>query len=113
MLVYCLPSTLLTPLATPAANIRPYKGDISDYNAMEELREKIKQDMGGDVTMVANIAGLNNKSLVLDLDKDRVSKMIDVNLKSHFWTAMLFLPAMVKAKRGHFLSISSTMGYGE
>lgn len=54
--------------------------------------------------MVANIAGLNNKSLILDLDEKRVSKMIDVNLKSHFWTALLFLPDMVKAKRGHFLS---------
>lgn len=32
--------------------------------------------------MVANIAGLNNKSLVLDLDKKSVDKMIDVNLKS-------------------------------
>lgn len=61
--------------------------------------------------MVANIAGLNNKSLILDLEKDRVSKMIDVNLKSHFWTAMIFLPDMVKRKRGHFLSVSSTMGY--
>lgn len=24
---------------------------------------------------------------------------------------MLFLPAMVKAKRGHFLSVASTMGF--
>lgn len=48
--------------------------------------------------MVANIAGLNNKSLILDLDKNKVNKMIDVNLKSHFWTALIFLPDMVKAK---------------
>lgn len=96
-----------------AARITAYKCDIFDYDALVELKEKIKNDLGGDVTMVANIAGLNNKSLILDLDKNRVSKMIDVNLKSHFWTAMIFLPAMVKRKRGHFLSISSTMGYGE
>lgn len=28
-----------------------------------------------------------------------------------FWTAMLFLPDMIKAKRGHFLSVSSTMAF--
>lgn len=49
---------------------------------MSDLRNQIKQDLGGEVTMVANIAGLNNKSLILDLDKKSVDKMIDVNLKS-------------------------------
>ncbi|UZJ57558.1 hypothetical protein CBS101457_006878 [Exobasidium rhododendri] len=92
-------------------NMRAYQCDISSYDALDELREKIMEDVGQEVTMVANIAGMNNKSLILDLNKDRVSKMIDVNLKSHFWTAMVFLPAMVKRKRGHFLSVASTMGY--
>ncbi|KAL1854706.1 hypothetical protein Plec18170_004797 [Paecilomyces lecythidis] len=61
--------------------------------------------------MVVNVAGINNRSLILDLDKHKVDRMIDINLKSHFYTAMLFLPAMVKRKRGHFLSVSSAMGY--
>jgi len=95
----------------PTANVRSYKVDISNYEELESLRSKIQSDLGGNVTMVANIAGLNNKSLILDLDKNKVNKMIDVNLKSHFWTALIFLPDMVKAKRGHFLSVSSTMGY--
>jgi short-subunit dehydrogenase len=78
---------------------------------LEALRDQIKKDFGADVTIVANIAGINNKALILDLDKKKVDAMIDINLKSHFYTAMLFLPAMIKRKRGHFLSISSTMGY--
>jgi all-trans-retinol dehydrogenase (NAD+) len=109
--------------------MRAYKCDISSYEAMNSLRTQIKADLG-DVTMVVNIAGINNKSLILDLDERRVDKMINVNLKSRewdlssflasrsdsfrhidFWTAMLFLPDMVKRKRGHFLSVSSTMGY--
>lgn len=93
------------------ANVRAYKCDISSYEQLESLRDEIQRDFGSEVTMVANIAGINNKSLILDLDKKKVDKMIGVNLTSHFYTAMLFLPAMIKKKRGHFLSVSSTMGY--
>jgi all-trans-retinol dehydrogenase (NAD+) len=63
-------------------NIKAYKCDISKYAELEKVKTKIAKDLDGQVTMVANIAGLNNKSLILDLDEDRVSKMIDVNLKS-------------------------------
>ncbi|CAO1613779.1 unnamed protein product [Sympodiomycopsis kandeliae] len=92
-------------------NIKSYQCDISSYDGLAQVKEQIRIDFGGDVTMVCNVAGLNNKSLILDLTEAQVSKMIDVNLKSHFWTAMLFLPAMIKAKRGHFLSVASTMAF--
>lgn len=93
-------------------NIHVYQCDIGNYEALERLRDQIRKDFNGkEVTMVANIAGLNNKSLILDLNRKKVDSMIDVNLKSHFYTAMLFLPAMIKRKRGHFLSVASTMGY--
>lgn len=63
-------------------NIRAYKCDISKFPEMERTKNRIVKEMGGNVTMVANVAGLNNKSLILDLDAKHVDKMIDVNLKS-------------------------------
>ncbi|PWN96237.1 NAD(P)-binding protein [Tilletiopsis washingtonensis] len=92
------------------ANIKTYKCDISDIEALQAVREQIVKDFGLQVTMVANIAGINNQKLILDLTARDVDRMLNVNLKSHFWTAQVFLPAMVKRKRGHFLSVSSTMG---
>lgn len=63
-------------------NIKAYKCDISSYDDLKRVRGQIEKDFGGHVTMVANVAGLNNKSLILDLTPERVSRMIDVNLKS-------------------------------
>lgn len=129
-------------------NIKAYKCDISQFDEITRVQAEIRKDWDGEVTMVANIAGLNNRSLILDLDERKVNRMIDVNLKSReyatrkfcavvvsqigltrractqlpftrsawlppqtdFWSAIVFLPAMVKAGRGHFLSVASTMG---
>jgi len=39
------------------ANIKTYKCDISDIEALQAVREQIVKDFGMQVTMVANIAG--------------------------------------------------------
>ena len=78
-----------------AANVRTYKCDITSIDELRQVQKRIQQDFGGDPTMELNIAGINNHSLILDLDEKKVSKMLDVNLKSHFLTALVFLPDMV------------------
>jgi short-subunit dehydrogenase len=47
------------------------------------------------------------------IEADLLLVLICFVLVIDFWAAMLFLPDMVKRKKGHFLSVSSTMGYGE
>ncbi|KDN43958.1 NAD(P)-binding protein [Tilletiaria anomala UBC 951] len=109
------------------SNVKTYKCDISSLSDLQSVAECIKADFAnvpsasasgldeknvaaGSPTMVLNIAGINNHSLILDLNEQKVQRMLDINLKSHFLTAMVFLPAMIKRKAGHFCSISSTMG---
>lgn len=83
-----------------AAKIKVYKCDISSIADIQSVAAQIKKDFGqkahqGEPTMVLNIAGINNKSLLLDLTPEKVKRMIDINLNSHFWTALTFMPSMV------------------
>ncbi len=102
--------------------MKTYKCDIASIDELRDVQKQIKADFGGhknmgkgkgsssaaeaptaegghggEVTMVLNIAGINNKSLILDLDEKKVERMLNVNLKSHFLTAIVFLPNMVSA----------------
>lgn len=72
----------ITPYQPTHANIKAYQCDISSFEDLSRVKALIEKDFGQAVTMICNVAGLNNKSLILDLDERRVSKMIDVNLKS-------------------------------
>jgi short-subunit dehydrogenase len=39
------------------------------------------------------------------------SRIIDINLMSHFWMAKAFLPDMIGLSRGHIVTVSSVLGY--
>ena len=61
--------------------ITTFQCDISQYDDLHRIQQQVVRRMG-DVTMVVNVAGINNKSLILDLDKKKIDRMIDINLKS-------------------------------
>lgn len=72
----------IVPFEPTHPNIKAYQCDISSFEDLSRVRGQIVKDFGQNVTMVCNVAGLNNKSLILDLTEAKVSKMVDVNLKS-------------------------------
>lgn len=57
---------------------------MTDYEALERLKEKINGDMGA-VDILINNAGLMPQNSFRDGEPKSVSRVMDVNVLSHFW----------------------------
>ncbi|XP_053676981.1 17-beta-hydroxysteroid dehydrogenase 13-like [Anopheles nili] len=88
----------------------PFLADISDYEAVERLREDVETRLGP-VDVLVNNAGL---LAVLSLSEGKpadLERIIGVNLLSHFWTIRAFMPGMITRHRGHIVGIASIAAY--
>ena len=86
-----------------------FKCDISDRKAVYETADLVRQEVG-DVDILINNAGIVNGKRFLVLEEDKVERLLDINLKSHFWTIKAFLPSMMSKNSGHVVSIASIAG---
>ncbi|ORX67154.1 NAD(P)-binding protein [Linderina pennispora] len=74
-----------------------YQLDVTNVDQTKEVAEQIRNDVGYP-TMLVNNAGI-------------VDKVINVNLTSHFHLIRQFLPGMIKAQRGHIVTIGSIVSF--
>ncbi|MBO5164971.1 MAG: SDR family NAD(P)-dependent oxidoreductase [Lachnospiraceae bacterium] len=79
--------------------------DVSDYAAVEELFKSLPP-----LDVLINNAGISYFGLLSDMSVEDWHKVIDTNLNACFYTAKLAIPAMVRAKSGRILNISSVWG---
>ncbi|KAJ2742995.1 hypothetical protein GGI20_004072 [Coemansia sp. BCRC 34301] len=89
---------------------RYYNCDITNLDMVKATADQIRDDLG-DATMLVNNAGIVIGKLLLDMTDAEVNKVVDVNLTSHFHLIRQFLPAMLRAKRGHIASIGSVVSF--
>ena len=86
-----------------------YAGDIADSGftipACEDAIEKL-----GQVDVLINNAGIAHIGLLTDMSLDEWDEMIGTNLSPLFYTAKAVVPAMVHAKSGNIINISSMWG---
>ena len=52
-----------------------------------------------------------NGTMVLDTKPEAVDRLMKVNLSSHFVLIQQFLPGMLKAKKGHVVTIASMASF--
>ncbi|KAH7712475.1 epidermal retinol dehydrogenase 2 [Aphelenchoides avenae] len=88
---------------------KAYTVDICDRHAVYETARLVERDLGP-VDILVNNAGLINFKPFLESDDEKLSKLLDVNAKSLFWTTKAFLPRMIEQGRGHLVCICSVAG---
>lgn len=86
-----------------------FKVDVSDYDALQQLKKDIESQFGS-VDILVNNAGIIYASSFLDSKPKDMQRVIDINLTSHFLTVHTFLGKMIERKRGHIVAISSIFG---
>ena len=64
----------------------------------------------GNIDVVVNNAGISHIGLLCDMTAEEWNRILSVNLSSCFYTARAFVPAMVSAKSGRIINISSMWG---
>ncbi|KAJ2454098.1 hypothetical protein GGF42_003682 [Coemansia sp. RSA 2424] len=89
---------------------RYYSCDITNLDMVKATADRIRDELG-DATMLVNNAGIVVGKLLLDMTDAEVDKVINVNLTSHFHLIRQFLPAMLRAKRGHIASVGSIVSF--
>lgn len=64
----------------------------------------------GRIDILINNAGFIYFETILESPPSVVTKLIDVNITSHFWMIQAFLPGMLERKQGHIVAIASCAG---
>jgi short-subunit dehydrogenase len=90
-------------------NAKAYKVDVSNYTAVQQLKDEIESSLGF-VDILINNAGLMPFVSLREGTPNDIQKILEINLTSHFWTCRTFLNGMIKRKRGHIVAISSMAG---
>ncbi|KAJ4439974.1 hypothetical protein ANN_08105, partial [Periplaneta americana] len=82
-----------------------YTCDVSDSAAVEELSKKV-----GYVDILVNNAGIIFINSILKTQQSAVSKILEVNVASHFAMIRNFLPEMLARNKGHIVGVASCGG---
>ncbi|MCC6917195.1 3-oxoacyl-ACP reductase FabG [Nitrosomonas sp.] len=105
---------------TGAAHIGQYLGKaqisgmglVMDVNNIEHINSGIEtiQKSLGDVAILVNNAGITRDNLLARMKDDEWDSVIQTNLKSVFCLSRAVLRAMMKARSGRIINISSVVG---
>jgi 3-oxoacyl-[acyl-carrier protein] reductase len=86
---------------------RAYAADITDYEAMEGIVNKVKDEWGR-IDILINSAGIVNPLAVAEkTKKEDFDKVIDVNLKGAFYVAQVFGKIMIEQGFGRIIFMAS------
>lgn len=97
------------PIQTENYNITYYKCDVSKWEEVEAVSKKVIEEIG-EPTMIVNNAGVVQGKLLIDLSPADLNQTFGTNTLAHFWVLKAFLPYLIKAKSGHIVTMSSSMG---
>ncbi|HVC14043.1 MAG TPA: SDR family oxidoreductase [Acidimicrobiales bacterium] len=92
-----------------AGRARGYACDVRDADAVREVADRVRREVGDPMVLVNN-AGVVSGARLLDLPDEAIRRTFDVNVLALFWVTKAFLPAMVEADRGHVVTVASAAG---
>ncbi|RSL91413.1 hypothetical protein CEP51_000249 [Fusarium floridanum] len=98
----------LTYKAPP--NVHYYKCDLTNYEQLQVVAGKIRQEVGDPTVVVAN-AGVCRGKPILAATKRDIELTFGVNTIGLIWTIKTFLPALVARNHGHLLIVASQTGH--
>ncbi len=85
------------------------QADVSDAEDVTRMFATISDELGS-VAVLVNNAGITDDGLVLRMDAEQWDRVMDTNLKSVFLCTKAALRAMVRAREGRIINISSISG---
>lgn len=92
------------------SNIHYFKCDVTDRTAVSNVANQIRQRFG-DPSILINNAGISSEGPILDQTEAGLKRVFGINIISHYYTVQEFLPAMVKNKKGHVVTIASMAAF--
>jgi 3-oxoacyl-[acyl-carrier protein] reductase len=84
--------------------------DVSDLASVEAAYAQIKTDLGGLPSILVNNAGITQDNLLLRMTPEQWNAVIQTNLTGVYYLSKCCLRAMMKARWGRIINISSVVG---
>jgi 3-oxoacyl-[acyl-carrier protein] reductase len=85
------------------------QADISDKAQVDKLMAECLERFQK-VDILVNCAGITRDGLLMKMSEEDWDKVLDVNLKSCFYTCQAVIRHMIKAKGGKIINITSVVG---
>lgn len=83
--------------------------DVSDYDQVDAAVSRVEETLG-DVAILVNNAGVTRDGLLARMSPDDWTTVLDVNLRGAFNTMKRVSRAMMKARSGRIINITSVVG---
>lgn len=96
-------------LIAMGSKAKAYQSDASSYDQAEALAKEVLSDYGR-IDVLINNAGITKDTLMLRMSEEQWDAVINTNLKSVFNLTKHCLRAMLKARQGSIINMSSVVG---
>ena len=96
-------------LKNKGVKIKSYQSNAADFEACEELVNKVLEDFGG-IDILVNNAGITKDNLLMRMSEADFDKVIAVNLKSIFNMTKAVQKVFLKQRSGNIINMSSVVG---
>jgi len=97
-------------LAKSIPGSMPFKADLSDPLACQDLIKTITSELGP-ISVLVNNAGISIDQILPFAKPDDFETLINTNLKPVFLLSKLAAKGMIRAKAGRIINIASVVGY--
>ena len=86
--------------------------DVTDPKQVEAMVARTKEAFGGQIDILANVAGTTGpiETPVQDIDPDDFLEVIDINIRGTFLPIKYTLPTMIAQKYGKIINIGGSSG---
>jgi 3-oxoacyl-[acyl-carrier protein] reductase len=101
--------TITEALAQAGVNGRGEALDVVDAAACEHLVDAIQKEFGA-LSILVNNAGITRDNLAMRMKDDEWGAVLDTNLSAVFRMSRLVMRAMMKARFGRIVNITSVVG---
>ena len=86
-----------------------YKVDLSNEDNLQKCLDNVSKEHKG-ISVVVNNAGITHDGLIMRMNYEQWSKVIQTNLSSNYQIIKTLLPNMLSNKYGKIIGISSIVG---
>lgn len=97
-------------LSCDSAGVKYYKCDVTSSASVADAAAEIRRDFG-EPTILVNNAGIAVPANILDISEKALQKIFSINTMCHWITCQQFLPSMIKADKGHVVTIASVASF--
>ncbi|MEC7645888.1 MAG: 3-oxoacyl-[acyl-carrier-protein] reductase [Bacteroidota bacterium] len=96
-------------LSGNSCSVKGYKSDASDFEAAQQLASDVIKDFGS-IDVLVNNAGITKDGLLMRMSEEDFDSVMAINMKSVFNMTKAVIPAMLKARFGSIINMSSVVG---